>query len=262
MQRLELDCEELLNWWEPKSDISYIFRFNWRSLQQLREAVTLFLSARLNAMAQRASLAVSETGCNHLKSIIASNPETPSDMLEFLAGVSPPRVLVRIAENTNTASNTLGKLALSEDSEVRMAVAENHNSPQSCLELLVDDPSVDVRYRLAENPNAPITLLYKALKDENPYVSCRARKTLARILTNTISMSARLMADDSELRHDLLKDDPSRRFAARLMAELSETLGFEPDASSAAALTQEAGNSSGAGTTSGASNASPATSSL
>lgn len=226
MQRLELDCEELLNWWEPKSDISYIFRFNWRSLQQLREAVTLFLSARLHNVSQRARKAVSETGCNRLKAMIASNPETPADMLEFLTHVSPVDVLVRVAENQNACSQTLTRLAMHEDFEVRMAVAENPNCPSICLEMLIDDRCADVRFRLAENPNAPISVLYKALKDENPYVSHRARKTLARILTNTITLSAQMMTHESEMNKEILDD---KRFAEHLMAELNETLGFHPN---------------------------------
>ncbi len=225
MQRLELDCEELLNWWEPKSDISFIFKFNWRSLQQLREAVTLFLSARLHSVSQRALRSVSETGCNRLKGMIASNPETPADMLEYLTHVSPVGVIVRVAENPNTASYTLSRLAQHEDSEVRCAVAENTNCPSNCVEDLAGDECSDVRYLLAENPHAPLSVLYRALKDENPYVSHRARKTLARILTNTISISAQMMTAESGLNKDILED---KRFAEHLMAELNETLGFHP----------------------------------
>ena len=242
MQRLELDCEELLNWWEPKSDISFIFRFNWRSLQQLREAVTLFLSARLHGVSQRALKSVSETGCNRLKGLVASNPESPSDMLDYLTHVSPIGVLVRVAENPNTSSQTLSRLAQHEDSEVRMAVAENANCPALCMEKLAEDPCSDVRYRLAENPHAPLTVLYKALKDENPYVSQRARKTLARILTNTISVSAHLMNTESEMNKEILDD---RRFAEHLMKELNETLGFHPEHIDANASMKQPGSSSG-----------------
>lgn len=227
MHRLDLDCEELLNWWEPKADISYIFRFNWRSLQQLREAVTLFLSARLHSVSLRARKAVTETGCKHLKAMLASNPETPSDMLDYLTYVSPNDILVRIAENPNTSSQTLSRLAQHEDVDVRVAVAENANSPNSCLERLIDDECVDVRFRLAENPNAPLPILYKALRDENPYVINRSKKTLARILTNTISLSAQMMmSEDSEIGRSTMNDE---HFAEHLMAELNETLGFHPN---------------------------------
>lgn len=225
MHRMELDCEELLNWWEPKSDISYIFRFNWRSLQQLREAVTLFLSARLHSVSERARKAVSETGCNRLKAMIASNPDTPADMLEYLIHVSPIAVLERVAENLNASSQTLWQLAQHECFEVRVAVAENANCPAACLEMLIDDECVDVRFRIAENPSAPIPVLYKALKDENPYVAHRARKTLSKILMNTITLSAQMMNTESEMNKEILED---QRFAEHLMAELNETLGFHP----------------------------------
>ena len=227
MQRLELECEELLNWWEPKSDISFIFRFNWSSLQQLREAVTIFLSARLHAVAEKARQAVMETGCPRLKSMIASNPDTPDDMLDYLAIVSPSSVLVRIAENKNTAGHTLCRLAYEESAEVRMAVADNANSPESAFERLMIDGSADVRYRVAENPHAPLTVLYRALRDENPYVACRARQTLAAILKNTISNHSR-RENEAPMPLDAFRDEATQRFAAKLMAELNETLGTIP----------------------------------
>ena len=196
MPRLNFDCEELLHWWEPKTDISFIFNFNWRSLHQLRDAITIFLSARLHAVANRAAESIRETGCPQLKSMIASNPQTPADLLDFLSIVSHPSVLIRIAENPQTGKDTLSRLAFHDNSEVRCAVVDNSNTPESCYKRLSSDESVDVRYRLAENPHAPLTSLYNLLKDENPYVSHRARMTLTRIINNTLALSQQLLEEE------------------------------------------------------------------
>jgi hypothetical protein len=225
MPRLSFDCEELLHWWEPKSDVSFIFDYNWRSLQQLREAITLFLSARLYEVSHRAAGAIAEMGCPRLKTMIASNPQTPPEMLEFLSEVSPLSVLIRVAENPNTGKATLSKLASHENADVRAAVADNAGTPESSFRRLVNDESVDVRYRIAENPHAPADSLYTLLKDENPYVNQRARLTLFRILSNTIALSTRRMAEESELQPDFQRHDFSTVLNQQLVEELSSICG-------------------------------------
>lgn len=225
MPRLNFDCEELLNWWEPKADVSFIFNYNWRSLQQLREAITIFLCSRLHKAAQRSTLAISETGCPRLKDMLASNPNTPADLLDFLCNVSSKQTLIRIAENPSTNKDTLTKLCFNEDAEVRAAVADNANAPECCFKRLMNDESADVRYCLAENSHTPATILYSLLRDENPYVNHRARQTLGRILTETIIETNKLMTPASELKPNLLELNTS--INARFLNELNEICGGE-----------------------------------
>lgn len=227
MPSLSIDCEELLHWWEPKSDVSFIFNFHWRSLQQLREAITIFLSARLHAVCRRATDAIAKTGCPRLKTLMASNPQSPSELLDYLAEVSPAAILVRIAENPNTGSATLSRLAFHVDSEVRSAVADNANTPESCFKLLLRDESPDVRFRIAENPITPVASLYNLLKDENPYVSHRARQTLSRILSNTITMSTGDLTAESKGCADLVQSAQSSQSSQQLSEELKDVCGSE-----------------------------------
>lgn len=224
MPRLNFDCEELLHWWEPKTDISFIFNFNWRSLHQLRDAITIFLSARLYAVAQRAAESIRESGCSQLKSMIASNPQTPGDLLDFLSHVSHSSILVRIAENPQATKETLSRLAFHDDSDVRCAVVDNSNTPDSCYKRLVNDESADVRYRLAENPHAPLTSLYNLLKDENPYVVQRAKLTITHIINNTIALSQLAESDDEE--QPKLQEFYSQR-SRMMLEELTEICASE-----------------------------------
>lgn len=225
MPRLNFDCEELLNWWEPKADVSFIFNFNWRSLQQLREAISIFLCSRLHKAAQRGTIAITETGCPRMKDMLASNPNTPGDLLDFLCQVSPRQTLIRVAENPSASKDTLTRLCFHEDAEVRAAVADNPNTPECCYKRLMSDESADVRYQLAENSHTPATILYSLFRDENPYVSHRARQTLGRILSETILETNKLMAPATELNPNLLEMNTS--INARFLNELNDLCGNE-----------------------------------
>lgn len=227
MQRLSFDCEELLHWWEPKTDLSFIFNFNWSSLQELREAITIFLSSRLHSVAQRAAQAITETGCPRLKCTLASNPQTPADMLDYLCLVSPLKVIIRIAENPGASRDTLSRLAFHSDSEVRSAVADNPSTPESCFKRLMNDESVDVRFRIAENPSAPLASLYALIKDDNPYVSNRAKQTLSRIINETIAVSSKMMESETELRPDLVREANPTRLSKQVIEELNQICGCD-----------------------------------
>jgi hypothetical protein len=76
----------------------------------------------------------------------------------------------------------LEQLASHHDPSVREAVADNMNTPIDTLWVLAADECVDVRYAIAENHNIPIAVLSFLTEDENPYVACRARATLERLL--------------------------------------------------------------------------------
>jgi hypothetical protein len=120
------------------------------------------------------------------KLAMAVNPNTPSKVLAELAESSPDCVLERIAENPRASSETLSRLAAHCCAAVRAAVAENTNTLLDVLLELVQDESVDVRYSIAENHSMPFGILESLIDDENPYVSMRARKTLARLVENNV----------------------------------------------------------------------------
>lgn len=117
----------------------------------------------------------------HTRWAMAVNPNTPAKVLDEIAADSPPSVLERIAENPRASDETLRKLSELPYPQVRSAVAENLNTPQEIILRLSADECVDVRYSIAENHNMPASVLEALADDENPYVSVRASKTLARL---------------------------------------------------------------------------------
>jgi HEAT repeat protein len=120
------------------------------------------------------------------KLAMAVNPNTPSKVLSDLAETAPECILERIAENPRASADTLSRLAAHCCAAVRVAVAENTNTVLDVLLELVQDESVDVRYSIAENHSMPFGILESLIDDENPYVSMRARKTLARLVENNV----------------------------------------------------------------------------
>lgn len=86
-----------------------------------------------------------------------------------------------IAENPDTDPHILNQLARHSDPEVRIGVADNSHTPFSTLLKLCGDDHLDVRYSMAENHNLQGFLLAKLQNDENPYISARAERTLARL---------------------------------------------------------------------------------
>lgn len=185
----ELNCDQLMTWWEPKADVAFLFSFNWKTVNQLREAITMFFSARLHSLAYQASKMLTETGSHRTKLLLASNPESPCELLEYLTYIGEADVAIRVAENSSTNSRTLERLSCSSSPAIRRAVADNSNTPETCLLKLARDEDPDVRYCLAENPNLPVSVLYVLIQDENPYVSLRTRKTLSRLLSTAILTS-------------------------------------------------------------------------
>lgn len=93
--------------------------------------------------------------------------------------------LLLVAVSMDRFVGTLKLLASHDSPEVRMAVCENHHTPLETLMLLAEDGDADVRYSLAENHNIPISVLKKLIEDQNPYVACRAGRTLARVAQQT-----------------------------------------------------------------------------
>lgn len=124
------------------------------------------------------SLNSKEFDIYHVRRVVAGNPNTPKQVLERLSSDPLSAIRQRVAENPKTPTEILLKLARDEHTDVRLAVAENGNTPPEVLAMLADDEDLDVRYGVAENPHMPEEILMRLAEDENPYVRCRALKTL------------------------------------------------------------------------------------
>lgn len=128
--------------------------------------------------------------------IQAGNPETSSEQLARLAASRNHKIRLRVAENSNTPPDILESLAGDEHHDVRLAVAVNQSTPVDITYRLAYDDDVSVRYGLAEDTNVPVGVLKILSKDDNPYVSCRAQKTLDTLQDQlpTVPQEGRILA--------------------------------------------------------------------
>lgn len=176
--------EEVENWlllWRPEQDVTAIFEFEWTNVAVLREAITTLLVTHMETITQLKMDILNDGQFFKLKMLMASNPDTPHMVLEYLSRHSTQSILERIAENPNTPVEVLSQLAMCECTEVRAAVAENAHTPADLIKRLSSDENPDIRYTIAENAGTPVEVLQFLELDDNPYVSHRARKTLNRL---------------------------------------------------------------------------------
>jgi hypothetical protein len=144
-------------------------------------------------------LDASESDIAHVRRVVAGNPNTPLTVLSRLAEEGCDRIRRCVAENPKTPVELLKKLSYDDSSEVRLAVAENPHTLPGVLTTLSEDSSVDVRYGVAENPHMPEDILLKLSRDENPYVRCRALKTVQMLPAAVQSRLRFLLQEPSEL---------------------------------------------------------------
>ncbi len=116
--------------------------------------------------------------------IIATSSKTAPDVLEALSRTASPVILELIAGNNNCPASLLKRLTKHSSAQVRLAAAENSNINMESLLQLITDEDADVRYGLAENHRLPEVVLKALSEDGNPYVACRAAKTLERVEAN------------------------------------------------------------------------------
>lgn len=135
----------------------------------------------------------------HVRRVVAGNPNTPLSVLSRLANDECETIRRSVAENPKTPKEMLQALAKDISSEVRLAVAENPHTPSEILVVLAADLAVDVRYGVAENPHMPEGILLKLTKDDNPYVRCRALKTLQMLAPDVQTRLAFMMQGPLEL---------------------------------------------------------------
>lgn len=126
--------------------------------------------------------------------IKAGHPTTCRDLLELLSGHESARVRRRVAENGNTPTDILSRLAEDIDPEVRLAAATNNRTPIDVVFALALDEDLTVRHGLAEDTTTPIGVLKRLVRDDNPYVATRARKTLIQLQEmNTAAQKANVV---------------------------------------------------------------------
>lgn len=149
--------------------------------------------------------------------ILSSHQDTPPAVLTWLAKYNCPKIQERLAEHPNTPAQTLEELASSDRPHVRAAVGDNPNVTGEILKRLACDEHVDVRFSLAENCNLDQEILQILTHDENPFVACRARRSLELRKGGPVELEQSqrlrvLLVDDDDVTRMLLalalKDDP------------------------------------------------------
>jgi len=101
---------------------------------------------------------------------MASDPDTPADVLEKLSNDSDKDVRLWVAWNPSTPISILEKLANDPNVSVRRSVAQNPSTPIAIIEKLANDPDNWVRFGAAENSSTPITILEQFADDANEHV--------------------------------------------------------------------------------------------
>jgi hypothetical protein len=113
--------------------------------------------------------------------LAAGNYSTSREELALLALSVEPKVRGRVAENPSCPTIALKALAEDEHPDVRSNVAGNPKATIAMLRQLAKDFCINVRYTLAEDHNFPRPLLKMLSRDDNPYVSMRAKQTMDRL---------------------------------------------------------------------------------
>lgn len=169
---IELEQQFDLN---EESEFDYYLMWEWP--EHIENALRRMLWISLVESAEGNT---TQTHTTYVRWLIATHPDSPSAVLDYLANIDNEQLLVRIAENPQASTPTLARLAESLYSSVRIAVADNANTPIHVVKGLINDSAIDVRYSMAENPALPASLLTELSTDENAYVAVRAARTMAR----------------------------------------------------------------------------------
>jgi uncharacterized membrane-anchored protein YhcB (DUF1043 family) len=127
---------------------------------------------------------LSKDSDREIRSLVASNPNTPTEILLKLGKQFPEAVIdnpifgllllenpgsyfvrISLARSLKTAIATLNKLAKDEDKLLRASVANNRITPSDLLEKLASDSDESVRLKVATNPNTSSKSLEKLAAD-------------------------------------------------------------------------------------------------
>ena len=171
---------------EMPYDTSFAYAYVWSSPEQDLSKALEILQCPLLDHQSTASCPAGSDDYHEVKTLLASNPDTPTQVLDHLSEYSShPQILERLAGNPQTSGATLKRLSQSTANEVRAAVADNTNADEDTIKALARDEHIDVRFRLAENPNLATEILDQLAHDDNPYVAYRAQMTLVRVTSQT-----------------------------------------------------------------------------
>jgi hypothetical protein len=163
-------------------DLAFAHSYNWKyPNQEVDAALKLLFSPGITEQEIEDAFSEMTADSLEMRCLLASNPNTPSELLALLSDCPQCKVLERVASNPQTSTGVLAKLAKSPSSDVKCAVAENGNSSIETIRELMHDDDIDVRFTLAENHNLPADVLQELAGDDNPYVAYRAQTTLMRL---------------------------------------------------------------------------------
>lgn len=144
-------------------------------------------------------------GLDWIECYIAAGCDTSQENLSRLAMSEDVRIRQRVAENSKEPPAVLESLARDDSPDVRLAVSTNPSCPVDVTFAMAYDPDATVRYGLAEDANAPPGVLKILAADENPYVRCRAEKTLLALekqaKRRTRKIYIRLLSNQSQARY-------------------------------------------------------------
>ena len=163
----------------------------------------------------------------HVRRKLAWNPDTPEEILQFLAKDAVQWVREAVAGNANVSVQSLTRLADDSSGFVRAAVALNSKATAELLEMMVTDEMVDydsdmqknrylVKEAVAKNPNIDLEPLAFLARDSDEHV--RAAAASNPLLTS--DLMAKLAKDVSWLVRNNIAKNPSTH--EELLIYLSE----------------------------------------
>ncbi|MCS7102270.1 MAG: hypothetical protein NZ992_00115 [Candidatus Korarchaeum sp.] len=118
-------------------------------------------------------------GDSGLRIAIASNPNTPPEILSGLVDEDFCGIRARVAEHPSTPPETLSRLAGDENEEVRAAVASNPNTPEETLDWLWANRTPRINLGLAMNAKLPQPRLELLLALAEEYLDVELLLSLA-----------------------------------------------------------------------------------
>lgn len=106
---------------------------------------------------------------------LASNADTPVDVLRELSGEEIVYIRRLVAANPSTSPDVLKELAFDSSAEVQAGVFRNPSLP---LKEMVNSVNATVRFYVAIHPFADFKILVKLVNDEFPAIASAAREKL------------------------------------------------------------------------------------
>lgn len=135
---------------------------------------------------------------------IASDPDTPVDLLLELSNSDNWEVRAKVAGNASTPIDVIRRLSEETDEGVRAHAGRNPNAPIDVLERLASDWSEYVRQYVADNPNAPSNILAILANDSD----WRPRSSVAENANTDVDTMVKLTSDPDWRVRALLADNP------------------------------------------------------